>query len=237
MFYKSFSLGPKDLDRKFRIEFKEILKQKRGGGYWIWKFRIIQNLISQINRNDLVVYCDAGASLNINNSSKKRFSQYVDKIVNSDFGNFRMQCEPQYIEKNYTTKEIFDYFNVNPNSNIGNSPQLQAGHMIFKKNNHTSEFFKLYEDCLKFDKYLITDKYNLHQQKEFVDNRHDQSLFSIISKIHGAEVIKNETEFRDRTEQQYNFPFLSVRRYGHGKKDYLNYFLNKKKFLEKTNYF
>ena len=52
-----------------------------------------------------------------------------------------------------------------------------------------------------------------------------------------AYVIENETEFKNRPDKQYGFPFLSVRSYGHGKKDYLNYFLNRRKFLQKTKFF
>jgi hypothetical protein len=29
--------GPDDLDSDFKNRFKNILKNKRGGGYWIWK--------------------------------------------------------------------------------------------------------------------------------------------------------------------------------------------------------
>ena len=44
-----------------------------------------------------------------------------------------MQCEEGFIEKNYTYKELFDYFNIFTDSQFGNSLQLQAGHMFLKK--------------------------------------------------------------------------------------------------------
>ena len=28
-------------------------------GYWVWKHEIINNTLKELNKNDLVVYCDA----------------------------------------------------------------------------------------------------------------------------------------------------------------------------------
>ena len=46
-----------------------------------------------------------------------------------------MECEKQFIENSYTTKQLFEFFRTTPFSTIGTSTQLQAGHMFFK-NNH-----------------------------------------------------------------------------------------------------
>jgi len=237
LFDKCISLGPSDLNRDFKDEFYSILSQKKGGGYWIWKFKILQNLLNEISYEDIVVYCDAGATFNINKKSLNRLKEYIEILRYSKFGNLRMECEKQFLEKQYTTKELFNYFNIKSDSDIMNSPQLQAGHLFFKKNKHSEDYLKTYEKCLKFDTNFITDAYNKNQEIYFKTNRHDQSIFSLISKIYGGEIIDNETEFRNRKELQYDYPFLSVRRYNHGPKDYLNYFLRRKKFLSKDYYF
>jgi len=159
-------------------------------------------------------------------------------LMDSQFSNLRMQCEQGFIEKNYTYKELFDYFDISQDSQFGNSLQLQAGHMFFKKNRDSKDYFNQYRKILDENIELITDSYNQKNQIDsFIENRHDQSIFSLLSKINGAEVIPNETEFRTRKDLQYKFPFLSVRAYGHGPKDYLKYFLNPKKFTKETIYF
>ena len=56
-------------------------------------------------------------------------------LKDSNFSNLRMNCEEGFIEKYYTKKEIFEYFDVKTNSEISNSLQLQAGHMFFEKIN------------------------------------------------------------------------------------------------------
>ena len=65
-----------------------------------------------------------------------------------------------YIEKAWTTKRLFDYFEIDTDSEIANTPQLMGGHLLFKNNDHTKSYVELYMDCLEYDQKLITDYYN-----------------------------------------------------------------------------
>ena len=228
LFEESIYFKPKDLSSRFKKEHENILSFKRGAGYWIWKHEIIRETLKQINENDIVVYCDSGSSFNY--SAKNRFNEYIEMLNSSKYGNFRIECESKYIEKQWTIREIFNYFGVNTNSDIGESIQLEATQIIFKKNNHTMSYFEQYQDILNLNQHLISDKYNSTQQHEsFIENRHDQSLFSMLSKINGCVSIPNETHFSKRTSEQFNYPFLAVRTYGHGYKDRFKFLINYKK--------
>ena len=79
----------------------------------------------------------------------------------------------------------------------------------------------IFFDLLSKDWELITDKYNNNQIPNFVENRHDQIFGVSYQKIWGK-IIENESYFDENVEKQYQYPFLSVRNYGHGKKDTLN---------------
>ena len=110
--------------------------------------------------------------------------------------------------------------------------------MFYKKNRHSKEFFNEYLKFVSLNSELITDKYDPSTQiPGFIENRHDQSIFSILGKKMGSTIISNETEFRKFPKDQYDYPFLSVRAYGHGPKDYLKYFMNPKKFTKDTIFF
>lgn len=239
LFDNVLSLGPRDLDEEFKKTYSDILKLKKGGGYWIWKHRIIYNLLLEINDEDLIIYCDAGASFNTQPKAIKKFNEYIEILIDKNVSQLKMECEDGFIEKNYTNSKLFDYFKINRNSKIGNTNQLQAGHQFYKKNNETLDYFENYKQVLVSDPKLITDFYsnNTKQISSFIEHRHDQSIFSLLSKLYDAKIIKNETEFRNRIAEQYNYPFLSVRNYGHGKKDYAKYLLNRKNFLSQTVYF
>ena len=92
---------------------------------------ILLKKLNEINDDDILIYLDAGCS--INHKGKNRFYEYVDMLNKSDEDiiSFKMSHLP---EKHYTTKEIFNYFNVDINSSIANSGQILDGILIMKKN-------------------------------------------------------------------------------------------------------
>ena len=229
------SFGPQDIEESFKREFKNILEAKRGGGYWLWKYFFINKIINEINENDLVIYCDAGASFNYH--AKKRFYEYIDMINESDFGNLRFENEKENIEKMWTNKEIFNYFKVSTDSVYAETTQLMGGHLIFKKSDHSKLFFEKFFETLNYDENLITDFYKNNQGKFFIENRHDQSIMSMITKLYGGVILKNETYFAKNSHEQVNYPFLSVRNYGHGFQDFLKYQINLNKIKTTPKWF
>ena len=103
--------------------------------------------------------------------------------------------------------------------------------MIFIKNKETFDYLNKFSRVIDYDMFLISDKYNNKDQLDsFKENRHDQSIFSLLSKTIGCVSVENETHFSDKLEEQYNYPFLSVRTYGHGIKDKLKFRFNHKKY-------
>lgn len=231
LFEKAKIYTPRDLDNNFLKKYSKILKEKRGGGYWLWKHHIIEKEINLASENDIIVYCDAGSSFNY--YAKKRFYEYLDILNSSEFGTFRIEGKKEHIEHHWTKKEIFDYFDFELSSEIANTVQFMGGYLIFKKNQHTKEFLNLFKNTINDDINLITDNLdNKIQSNNFIETRHDQSLMSVISKIVGTASIKNETFFKTGSHEQYDYPFLSVRHYGHGTKDRIRFYMNSKKFRE-----
>ena len=192
------SYGPEDLPTEFAHQFKNILNMKRGGGYWIWRPIILKQKLDEINENEFLIYLDAGCHLN--NNGINRFNEYIDLLDKSEFGAMSFQMSgnkgPGGLEKEkyWTTMEIFNYFKVNPDSNIGNSGQYLGGILILKKNKHLMDLLDLFIKSLYDNSMMFTDHYNnnMKQHPEFKENRHEQSVFSIIRKLHGSVVIDGD---------------------------------------------
>lgn len=53
-----FSYGPDNLDKQFKDRNKDVLKQHKGAGYWIWKPYIIKDALNKIGKDDVLIYCD-----------------------------------------------------------------------------------------------------------------------------------------------------------------------------------
>ena len=67
-----------------------------------------------------------------------------------------------------------------------------------------------YFKVLKDDIYLVTDKYNTNQIDKFRDNRHDQSIFSIIRKKYGSIILEDETARKYKNIEKS--PFIAMRK-------------------------
>ena len=195
-----------------------------------------QNIINTVGKDDIVVYSDAGSSFNY--YAKDRFHEYIDSLNSTEYGNFLIECESKHKEVQWTSSKLLEYFNIDKNSDIAQTTQLEATHMIFKNNNHTKNYLNEYVKLLEDDSGLITDKYNdLNRNREFKDNRHDQSIFSLLTKTLGGVTLPNETHFLDNKNEQFEYPFLAVRKHGHGIKDSLKFFFNFQNIRTRPIYF
>ena len=122
---------PNDLDNDFKTNFQHILKETKGGGYWIWKPYIIKKKLQEINDGDYLIYLDAGCTLNTNPNAKKRFDEYIDMLDKSNLGIISFQTD--YEEHKYTKKEIFEHFKIDETNKHYNSGQLIGTVVILKK--------------------------------------------------------------------------------------------------------
>ena len=117
-------------------------------------------------------------------------------LNNSEYGiiSFRMIHK----EINWTTSDIFKYFNIDLESDIAKSGQSLGGILIMQKKPHLIKIIEEAYKVLEYDSKLFTNEYGCNDNKKtqhigFKDTRHDQSILSIIRKIHGSIVLEDET--------------------------------------------
>ena len=178
--------SPEDLSESFRSEFDYILKKERGGGYWIWKFDIIKQTLDKMEEGDFLTYCDAGCS--ISNENEHRYFEYLNMLKNSQHGILSF-VQYQWDEKNWTTDQLFHYFEnifgIDRENFYGG--QLLGGVIIMKKCKITLDVINACIECVRDDMEFITDFYNQQNQKSFfIENRHDQSISSLMRKVYGT---------------------------------------------------
>ena len=193
--------GPEDLPPAFQETYKEILSQSRGGGYWLWRPIILHHALSFLNENDILIYLDAGCT--INPAGKNRFYEYINALNTNkeEYGVLSFQMTGKRgagnleIEKKWTTKQIFDHFQVDveTNDDVVNTGQYLGGILMMKKNAHLKQYMEKYLSAVLQNPLLCTDHYNqLNQVKEFRENRHEQSIASVLRKLMGSVVIDSD---------------------------------------------
>ena len=88
---------------------------------------------------------------------------------------------------------------------------MSTVHLI-KKNQNSITLVNLWIQTLYKNQLYFTDFYNDKQNKCFKDNRHDQSVFSVIRKIHNTIVLNDETYFVPfGNTESLKYPFWATR--------------------------
>ncbi len=177
---------PEKISKDFKTKYKDILAKKRGGGYWIWKYDVLKQMLELTKEGDYIFYSDAGSSLY--SGFEKEIKDWVALLEKSKYKNLSFQMK--YIEKEYTVNELFKLIESKyPEKSaklqkIKDNGQLFATAMLIKNDKHSRSLIQTCLDLIDFDHNIITDKYNGSQKnKKFKENRHDQSILSCVRKL------------------------------------------------------
>jgi hypothetical protein len=184
-------------DENLKTDFPEfwsihenfINTNNRGYGYWIWKSYLVLKTLESMNENDILVYADAGCELNSN--GVYRLKEFFEVVNNSVYGILSFPLT--YSEKEWTKMDLFNELGMNTYEHLNNK-QLMATSFILKKCNHT---MKLVSEWYKYSSiyHLLDDsKSSAKNDDMFCEHRHDQSIFSLIRKKYGTEIIFNEVD-------------------------------------------
>lgn len=180
------------LDNTFREKFKDKLKSKvRGFGYWVWKPQIILQSLEKIDMGDILLYTDAGCHLN--KKGVKKLEEYFEGVNKSELGigvtQFVIKSKDSALvsesnfEKEWTKGDIFSFFNVLDKEEICNTGQYQGTVLFVKKTEKTLDFIKNELSIFEKNFNLVDDSDSIVENfRGFKENRHDQSLLSILLK-------------------------------------------------------
>jgi hypothetical protein len=204
-FASARAFAPGDVPARFRSELEEVLRLERGGGYWIWKFPLLERMLAAVPAGDYILYADAGCWIH-HPRGARRLREWVRLLEASPEHDFLvLQLPPlAYSEDMWTSERIFQAYNISADDmDIRHSGQLVGGIKLIRNGANAREMVANVYDLLRKDPFLLTDKYNnetevLRQQigitdRPFVENRHDQSITSILSKLYGSVIIPDET--------------------------------------------
>jgi hypothetical protein len=102
-----------NLTPSFAKRFSELFSYKRGGGYYCWKADILLQQLDKSNEGDIIVYCDAGCT--VEKSGRDLFFSYIDLLRNSCHDTLSFEHDNSHhdlSEKRWTTRQLFKYFGV-----------------------------------------------------------------------------------------------------------------------------
>ena len=187
--------NPNDFDDKLKIYINNLLKKnkKRGYGFWFWKPYLIKKMMNNINDNDIIHYIDVGCHI-IKNKNKK-FNEYLNFLIEEKNWILPFQYYfdenqrnnginyPERQEYKYTKSDLLKYFNFTNSKEITDTPQFWAGNILIKKSKESKDFLSEWINIMYNNFHLVDDSISkINNHKDFIENRHDQSVFSLLCK-------------------------------------------------------
>lgn len=161
-----------DMDQEFKDTNTEVLSSTRGAGYWLWKPYFILKTLNTLNDGDVLIYCDTAM----------QFVSPIDTYINAMSSSIMLfQHNVEYIEKQFTKGNIFKELDAF-DPVITDSIQLDASHSLWKKDAKSIAFVTEWLNLCR-NKQLVSDDPSITPNLPgFAENRHDQSLLSVLAK-------------------------------------------------------
>jgi len=226
-FYENIKIyDENDLTSEIKNQIKNFnyLNQRRLYGFGCWKAFIIKDFLNSVPKNSVVQYSDIGCHLNY--KGKERLIEYArickkQNILGFQYFNPGPEFDNRYkyqnyLEKNYTKKKLFEYFNIENKFEILDSPQFMSGVIFFLNNEISVNFLNEWEQ-LSLINDLIDNSSCENNDVLLKEHRHDQSLFSILCKINNIKGLSSSecewAEFQNKRTWEHleNYPILAKR--------------------------
>lgn len=158
----------------------------KGYGFYSWKSELVYSILKE-KIGSGVMYVDAGCELNSRFFARLHLRYIMKKA--KEIGFFHVL---KYRESEYTKRRVLDYFSLSPSDT--SSWQVQATWFLLSGRMGVSVAEKWAEACLS-DITLLDDTLGV-ESDEFIENRHDQSVFSCLLKSMGISPNRHSPCFR-----------------------------------------
>lgn len=165
-------------------KFKQVFDTEKGGGCYIWKPYIIYKNLSLLNKNDILVYSDAGCSIPNTQKVKKNFIKYFIALKdNRGVLGFRAK----HIESEMCKGDVFEYFGVVKNKEIFNTKKFSCPRHFIRKCEHSMNIYEKWWNVAKTRPDLFDGRVSkTPNYPNFFRHIWDTGSYSVLCKIMGV---------------------------------------------------
>lgn len=173
-----------------------IFSRKRGAGYWLWKPYIILKTLESASEDDLIFYCDSGASF-INS-----FDDCMFDLCRDDEKGLVL-CNGGHVNKKWTKRDCFHLMDCDT-PDYTDMIQLTATFQLCRKTDFTLDFYREHLSYAQ-DYRIITDDENTcgkENYEGFIEHRHDQSILSNLQKKHNVTMVEDISQYGNQARKK-----------------------------------
>lgn len=173
------------------------MDSERGCGYWLWKPYIIKDALGRIADGEVLIYTDSGSYF----VDDAHHLSELPMRYNQDVIPFELTG----LESTWTKRDCFVLMNCEGRG-FEKTRQRQATFVVLRKSEMSLEFVNRW---LQFccDERIVTDDANVcgfNNFPDFRENRHDQSVFSLLTKDFNLPAFRVPSQFENRHTGRFN---------------------------------
>ena len=187
----------RSLDRDFRERYRHILaSEHKGYGYYIWKPRIVKQVLATLQEGDILHWLDSGSHLNPR--GLWRLEEYFEIAQQVEGGFLGFENKPPNGPLHYdgrplpdnaeyllTKGDLLDWFQVRDLPEICQTQQIGATTFMIRKCEQSVDFIDQWNSVFEGRLHLIDDTPSVSANEPgFIQHRWDQSILSILAKLH-----------------------------------------------------
>ena len=163
-----------DIDQDFWTQNEKVLLEKRGAGYWLWKPYFCDRVFQKMEYGDVLMYMDGGLEL----YDVSKIKSYIENCKKSKSGIFVF--ETIFRQESWTKGDVFAALEM-PMTEHGKLPQHLAGFFFIQKRKSNEAFLKTWLEYGCRPGLIDDSPSKSPNHKDFIENRHDQSIFSLLA--------------------------------------------------------
>lgn len=173
------------LDPEFKKQNAHILREARGAGYWLWKPYVILKRLNELPDGDVLCYCDS--AYRFLSDARNIVDEWLkDGDIGACYNKPNEACQ-EWTERKFTKHDAFELMRVpsgDERERIKSTIQAWAGFVLLRKSETSMAFVKEWLHHAQ-NAQIITDRRSImgDEDPQFIDNRHDQSIYSILLKM------------------------------------------------------
>ncbi len=196
------ALDLSELSVPFQIAHQNLLRHRKGAGYWLWKpYIILKTLLTKLNDGDFLIFHDAGSYFVKDLGPLYKVCMHAKPSV--------LTFNQPYSESKYSKRDAFILMGMDkPQVYEKTQTQRLSGLQVYMKSCTTIQFLM---ELLAYssDRRIVSDDKNVMGEKNFegfVGNRHDQTVLSLLSKKWGIVDLRDPcTCGRNKFTQNYKY--------------------------------
>jgi hypothetical protein len=189
-----------------------VRKYGRGYGLWSWKPYLIMRRLDAVEDGDLIMYADAGCSLNP--EGRQRLEDYFAKAGGgAGWLSFSLEYPDRIHAIGEWTKRAVLRAYGQDHPAVRSRPQLAAGCHFIRASAATRLLARRWYDACGVEADL-NDDISAQEHPQFIAHRHDQSIFSVLAMDGPVETIPDETWFEPDWRSNLRYP-VHARRWKH----------------------